>query len=308
MFRSKQVLSGHDFTDEARAACRAASDAAAAMGHSLVGTEHLLLTLAGMADSEAARMLAAVGVSGDQLRAAIMKELGTLPDRESNAAVTPRSRQREDGGNRPFTTRAKRVLEVAMAQAQRRGDAHVGTEHLLLALRVEDGVAASVLDSLGVSLERLRAAAGATPETVASNESGHRASATFRVAIDDTSNQSIYEQIVARVREGIATAALRPGDRLPTVRQLADELDIAPGTVARAYADLERTGAVITEGARGTRVAKRENPSATPSDRHEMLVGLLRPVAVAAFHLGATAEGVGAAMTEAMRGIFPPTE
>lgn len=306
MFGSKQALSGHDFTDDARAACHAASDAAAAMGHSLVGTEHLLLTLAGMADSEAARMLSAVGVSGDQIRAAIMEALRTLPNREGDAVATPSSR-RENGGNRPFTKRAKRVLEVAMEQARRRGDAHVGTEHLLLALRVEDGVAASVLDSLGVSLERLSAVAGANSDVAASYESGHGTSATFRVAIDDTSNQSIYEQIVARIQEAIATGALRSGDRLPTVRQLADELDVAPGTVARAYAELERAGAVITEGARGTRVAKREDPSATPSDRHDMLVRLLRPVAVAAFHLGATADGLGAAMTEAMRGIFPPT-
>ena len=43
----------------------------------------------------------------------------------------------------------------------------------------------------------------------------------------------------------IATGALQPGERLPTVRQLADELDIAPGTVARAYGELERQGVVV---------------------------------------------------------------
>lgn len=306
MFGPKQSLSGHDFTDDARAAVRAASSAAAAMGHSYIGTEHLLLTLAGMADSAAVRMMAAVGVSADQLRAAIMEALGTLPEREGDAVATLDLRQRQRGANRPLTKRAKRVLEIAMEEARERGDSHVGTEHLLLALRVENGVAANVLDSLGVSLERLRAATGANPGGDALHESGHGTSTTFRVAIDDASNQSIYEQIVARIQEGIATGALRPGDRLPTVRQLADELDVAPGTVARAYAELERAGALITEGARGTRVAKRDNASATASDRHAMLVGLLRPVAVAAFHLGATADDVPAALMEAMRGIFPP--
>lgn len=310
MFGPKQPLSGHDFTDDARAAVRAASSAAAAMGHSYVGTEHVLLTLAGMADSAAARMLAAVGVSADQIRAAIMEAVGTLPAREGDSVATIDLRQRQSGANRPLTKRAKRVLEIAMDEARQRGDSHVGTEHLLLALRVENGVAANVLDSLGVSLERLRAATGAHPGAnsgaAPSRESGQGTSAMFRIAIDDTSNQSIYEQIVARIQEGIATGALRPGDRLPTVRQLADELDVAPGTVARAYAELERAGAVITEGARGTRVAKREDAAATASDRHAMLVGLLRPVAVAAFHLGATAEDVPAALVEAMRGIFPP--
>jgi DNA-binding transcriptional regulator YhcF (GntR family) len=101
---------------------------------------------------------------------------------------------------------------------------------------------------------------------------------------------------------------LKPGDRLPTVRHLADKLDIAPGTVARAYGELERLGVVVTEGARGTRVAQRERPPMPASERPQTLVGLLRPVAVAGFHLGASAPELRAALEDAMKDIFPESE
>jgi GntR family transcriptional regulator len=85
---------------------------------------------------------------------------------------------------------------------------------------------------------------------------------------------------------------------------LADELDIAPGTVARAYAELERLGVVVTEGARGTRVAPRKPSTMSQVERPETLIGLLRPVAVAAFHLGASAQDLRAALEAAMKDIF----
>jgi DNA-binding transcriptional regulator YhcF (GntR family) len=73
--------------------------------------------------------------------------------------------------------------------------------------------------------------------------------------------------------------------------------------VARAYSELEREGVVVTEGARGTRVAERAG-SGAPLQRPETLAGLLRPVAVAAFHLGADADELRAALEVAMTGIF----
>jgi len=107
-----------------------------------------------------------------------------------------------------------------------------------------------------------------------------------------------------RPSPAVATGQLRPGDRLPTVRQLADDLDIAPGTVARAYGELERLGILVTEGARGTRVAEQQKPLVPDAERPNTLVGLLRPVAVAAFHLGASADELRAALDEAMKGIY----
>src|SRR5206468_2526682 len=87
----------------------------------------------------------------------------------------------------------------------------------------------------------------------------------FEVRIDDASDRAIHEQIVSQIQEAVATGTLRPGNRLPPVRQLADQLEIAPGTVARAYSELERRGIVVTDGARGTRVAERPR---TPAESH----------------------------------------
>jgi DNA-binding transcriptional regulator YhcF (GntR family) len=127
------------------------------------------------------------------------------------------------------------------------------------------------------------------------------------VELDDSSDLTIYEQIVAQVQEGIATGRLRPGERMPTVRELADQLGIAPGTVARAYAQLERQNIVVTQGARGTRVAEHASPSVSAGERPELLAGMLRPVTVAAFHLGATSGELRSALDEAMKDIFPAT-
>lgn len=125
------------------------------------------------------------------------------------------------------------------------------------------------------------------------------------VQLDDNSERTIYEQIVAQVQEAIATGRLAAGDRLPTVRELADQLGIAPGTVARAYSELERGNIVISQGVRGTRVAGRPKPALDPLARPVNLAGLLRPAAVAAFHMGATAEQLRAALDDAMKDIFP---
>ena len=76
------------------------------------------------------------------------------------------------------------------------------------------------------------------------------------------------------------------------------------GAVARAYGELERLGAVVTEGARGTRVAERAAPTGARTATPDTLAGLLRPVAVAAFHMGAGANELRMALEEAMKGIF----
>ena len=125
----------------------------------------------------------------------------------------------------------------------------------------------------------------------------------FRIELDDSSDRSIYEQIVARVQEAVATGELAPGERLPAVRQLADQLDIAPGTVARAYGELERIGVVVTEGARGTRIAQ-PGGAAARAVALDHIAGLLRPAAVAAFHMGAGAPDLRRALEAAMAGIF----
>jgi GntR family transcriptional regulator len=66
------------------------------------------------------------------------------------------------------------------------------------------------------------------------------------VAIDSRDKTPIYAQLERGLRAAMATSRLRPGDQLPTVRQLAVELRINANTVARVYADLERSGAIET--------------------------------------------------------------
>ena len=74
----------------------------------------------------------------------------------------------------------------------------------------------------------------------------------FKIAVDLKSGVPIYRQIIDQVKSAIATGTLGPGDRLPTVRQLAVDLSVNPNTVSRAYNELELTGLVETHMGSGT--------------------------------------------------------
>ncbi len=74
----------------------------------------------------------------------------------------------------------------------------------------------------------------------------------FTLSVDLKSGVPIYRQIIDQVKSGIATSALGPGDRLPTVRQLSVDLSVNPNTVSRAYTELELTGLVETHMGSGT--------------------------------------------------------
>ena len=271
----------YNWTEDVRRALARSREESARLRHEYVGTEHILLGLTHQPANLAAQILAELGVDLQRLRA------------EVERVVKPGRGMQTIYGDLPYTSRAKKVLEFAMLEARQLRHDYVGAEHALLGvMREEKGIGAQVLAQFGVTRERVLAAIEGEPAT------------GFEIRIDDKAEQSIYEQIVARVQEGIATGALRPGDRLPTVRRLADDLDIAPGTVARAYGELERLGVVVTEGTRGTRVAPRTVTGPTDEERPLTLVGLLRPVVVAGFHLGASAEDLRSALELAMQDIY----
>jgi GntR family transcriptional regulator len=80
---------------------------------------------------------------------------------------------------------------------------------------------------------------------------------TLKIQLDVKSGVPFYRQIIDQVRAAIATEALAPGDRLPTVRQLAVDLSVNPNTVSRAYTELELTGLVETQMGSGTFVGSR---------------------------------------------------
>ena len=81
-------------------------------------------------------------------------------------------------------------------------------------------------------------------------------------SIDPRDRTPIYAQLERGLRAAIATGRLRPGDQLPTVRQLAVELQVNANTVARVYSDLERAGVLETRRGVGSFI------SATPSQAH----------------------------------------
>jgi len=88
----------------------------------------------------------------------------------------------------------------------------------------------------------------------------------FFLVVDDTLETPPYRQIVEQIRGAIERGALQPETALPTVRQLAGDLGIAPNTVARAYTELQSEGWLASEGRRGTRVASK-TPAASGGDR-----------------------------------------
>lgn len=118
------------------------------------------------------------------------------------------------------------------------------------------------------------------------------------VRVDTTSQVPPYEQIRAQLAALIRTGQLTEGERLPTVRQLAADLDLAPGTVARAYRELEAAELIRTRRGAGTRVA------ALPSEPHahdaHQLGTLARDFTAAARALGAGTEDILTAVRNAL--------
>ncbi|MFJ9869382.1 GntR family transcriptional regulator [Streptomyces sp. NPDC101165] len=120
------------------------------------------------------------------------------------------------------------------------------------------------------------------------------------VRVDTTSPVPPYEQIRAQLAALITTGRLPEGERLPTVRQLAADLGLAAGTVARAYRELEAASLIRTRRGAGTRVAPLPAPADRPDPAAE-LAALARGFVAQARVLGATEEQVTAAVRAALR-------
>ena len=131
------------FTERARRVLTLAQEEALRFNHNYIGTEHLLLGLVREGEGVAAKVLANLGVELNKVRSAVEFIIG-----RGDRAVM---------GEIGLTPRAKKVIELAVDEARRLGHHYIGTEHLLLGLvREGEGIAAGVLESLGVSLEKLR--------------------------------------------------------------------------------------------------------------------------------------------------------
>ena len=131
------------FTEKAIKVIMVAQEEARRLGHNFVGTEQILLGLIGEATGVAAKVLKSMGVTLKDARVEVEKVIG----RGSGFVAV----------EIPFTPRAKRVLELSLEEARQLGHNYIGTEHLLLGLiREGEGVAARVLENLGVDLAKVR--------------------------------------------------------------------------------------------------------------------------------------------------------
>ena len=131
------------FTEKAIKVIMLAQEEARRLGHNFVGTEQVLLGLIGEGTGVAAKTLKSMGVNLKDARAEVEKIIG----RGSGFVAV----------EIPFTPRAKRVLELSWDEARQLGHNYIGTEHLLLGLiREGEGVAARVLENLGVDLNKIR--------------------------------------------------------------------------------------------------------------------------------------------------------
>ena len=132
------------FTERARKVLTLAQEEAQRFNHNYIGTEHLLLGLVREGDGVAARVLSNMGVQLPKVRSAVEFIIG-----RGETMVM---------GEIGLTPRAKKVIELAVDEARRLNHPYIGTEHLLLGLvREGEGIAAGVLESLGVNLEKVRA-------------------------------------------------------------------------------------------------------------------------------------------------------
>jgi len=118
--------------------------------------------------------------------------------------------------------------------------------------------------------------------------------------INTASRLPIYEQLVEQMREAVARGELQPGMRLPSVRQLSQDLVVNPNTAARAYTELERAGIVVSRPGLGVFVAQ-PGSDLTKAARDRRLLELLDRCLTEAVHLGYAAEEVVRLVTQRVR-------
>ena len=185
------------FTEKAIKVIMLAQEEARRLGHNFVGTEQILLGLIGEGTGVAAKVLKSMGVNLKDARVEVEKIIG----RGSGFVAV----------EIPFTPRAKRVLELSLEEARQLGHNYIGTEHLLLGLiREGEGVAARVLENLGVDLTKVRTQVirmlGETAEVAAGGGGGKGSTKTptldeFGSNLTQLASESKLDPVVGRLHE-----------------------------------------------------------------------------------------------------------
>jgi len=183
------------FTEKAIKVIMLAQEEARRLGHNFVGTEQILLGLIGEGTGVAAKVLKSMGVNLKDARIEVEKIIG----RGSGFVAV----------EIPFTPRAKRVLELSLEEARQLGHNYIGTEHLLLGLiREGEGVAARVLENLGVDLTKVRTQVirmlGETAEVTSGASSGRTKTPTldeFGSNLTQMAGEGKLDPVVGRAKE-----------------------------------------------------------------------------------------------------------
>ncbi len=118
--------------------------------------------------------------------------------------------------------------------------------------------------------------------------------------IDTANSQPLFLQVVNTVKRAVATGRLRPGDRLPSVRELARDLVINPNTIAKAYQALESEGVTLSRRGAGTFIAERRIVLKA-DERRRRFAKALDAALSDAVHLGLSAEEVSKAFATAVK-------
>ncbi len=159
------------FSERARRVLSLAQEEAQRFNHNYIGTEHILLGLVRETDGVAARVLSSLNVELSKVRSAVEFIIGRG--------------ERPSPGDIGLTPRAKKVIELAVDEARRLTHHYIGTEHLLIGIMREgEGVAAGVLESLGVSLDKVRAETTRILNQSVSQSQGHSRSTNRTPTLD----------------------------------------------------------------------------------------------------------------------------
>lgn len=112
------------------------------------------------------------------------------------------------------------------------------------------------------------------------------------IKIDVKSNKPLYEQIIGNIKENVVRGYLNPGDELPSIRRMAMELSVTPGTVAKAYQELERTKIIETIRGKGTYIASDIEMKKVDEDKLEVIEKELTNQLLELIYMGMSKEDV----------------
>jgi ATP-dependent Clp protease ATP-binding subunit ClpC len=182
------------FSERARRVLTLAQEEAQNLNHSYIGTEHILLGLVREEEGVAAKVLVSLGAGLSKVRASVEFVIGRG--------------EKPSSGETGLTPRARRVIELAIDEARYLSHNYIGTEHLLLGLlREGEGIAAGVLDSFGITLERARteterALSSGTPKS-RPTRSTSRTPALDQLGINLTESARVgkLDPVIGRIKE-----------------------------------------------------------------------------------------------------------